>query len=411
MTSRLRQDDGWAVVIAIVVMAMMITIGFAAIAFVNGETRSSGRERTQEARLNLTEGVLSAELFQLSKSWPSAALADCTQASTSSSCPSPSQLNAHFTGAVDFKLNPTWTIQVRDNVTNGGSCDQPVTPGFYDDATILAQAHYDANKDCQVWVRAEGQLNGKKRVVVAQVRVENRPVNFPVGPFVAGYFQTADNSSSKVIVNGSGWSGVVRCDPATSPEPCINFTSGQLSSPGSVSSDLNAGSTALDPAMVDALRQMAKDRGTYYANSCPADPSGDIVFVEKGDCAYQTGTVNASKKKGIFLINSGTLKITGNIEWWGAIYAANAQGCGPSAQPDCLQNRGQNDVVVDMSGTGTIHGGIYIDGDGRLSVGASGNAGNGNLPNLVYDPTVFSDLRAYGTAGIIQNTWRELTNG
>ena len=48
--------------------------------------------------------------------------------------------------------------------------------------------------------------------------------------------------------------------------------------------------------------------------------------------------------------------------------------------------------------------------NGSISMGSSGNAGQGE-PNLIYDPTVFPPLQAYGTAGIIQNTWRELTAG
>ncbi len=63
-----------------------------------------------------------------------------------------------------------------------------------------------------------------------------------------------------------------------------------------------------------------------------------------------------------------------------------------------------------MKGTATVHGGVFVDGTGSISMGSSGNAGQGE-PNLIYDPTVFPPLQAYGTAGIIQNTWRELTAG
>ena len=71
--------------------------------------------------------------------------------------------------------------------------------GYYDDATVLATTNpaYDANKNCQLWVRAEGTLNGKKRVVVAKVRVDTRPVQFPISPFVSGTFTTGNNGSKK----------------------------------------------------------------------------------------------------------------------------------------------------------------------------------------------------------------------
>jgi hypothetical protein len=405
MTERARNQDGWAVVTAVVLMTIMLTIALAAIAFVDSETNSSRRERTAETRLNLTEGVVAAELYRLSRNWPSdatGAYIDCTQTSTNPLCPQPAQLRAQFTG-VDFKLNPQWTVQVRDDnapLSAGNACSVSPAPGFYSDATILPQARWDANRNCQMWVRAEGRLEGKKRVVVAKVRVESRAPIFPQGPFVAGSFGTSNNGGSKTIVDGSGSQGTVRCSGGSS---CVDFNGQQLANPASVSQgDPNVGTTALEPSMVDALRQMAKARGTWYA-TCPNSPNGDIVFVESGSCDYSAstpvinGAVNGTTKKGIFVVNNGTLKLTGNLIWYGAIYMVNAQNT--------------SDTVVDLKGTGTLYGGIYIDGNGRLSAGSSGNAGNGNLPNLVYRSDVLPDLTAYGTAGIIQNTWRELTAG
>jgi hypothetical protein len=160
---------------------------------------------------------------------------------------------------------------------------------------------------------------------------------------------------------------------------------------------------------------MAKDRGTYYT-SCPANPNGQVVFVESGNCSYSAntpvinGAVNGGTKQGIFVVNSGTLSLSGNLVWYGAIYMANAQNCGPTSFTGCINGK-YKDTVVDLNGTGTVYGGIYIDGNGRLQAGSSGNAGAGNAPNLVYDATTLPNVTAYGTAGIIQNTWRELTAG
>jgi hypothetical protein len=230
--------------------------------------------------------------------------------------------------------------------------------------------------------------------------VESRAPIFPQGPFVAGSFATSNNGGSKTIVDGSGFQGTVRCSTGAS---CAKFVGQQLANPASINiGDPNIGTTALDPSMIEALRQMAKARGTWYA-TCPTNPNGDIVFVEAGDCAYNasapviSGAVNGGTHKGIFVVNNGTLKLTGNLVWSGAIYMANAQN--------------SSAVVADINGTGTVYGGVYIDGPGALSAGSSGNAGSGNLPNLVYRGDVLPDLTAYGTAGIIQNTWRELTAG
>jgi hypothetical protein len=51
-----------------------------------------------------------------------------------------------------------------------------------------------------------------------------------------------------------------------------------------------------------------------------------------------------------------------------------------------------------------VFGSIVIDGPGGLSAGSSS-------VNLVYDPNVISNFRAFGTVGIVQNTFREITPG
>ena len=68
--SRLRLEHGYAVVTALVLSTLMLSIGLAAFAFVDTEQSASGRERERESRLNLTEGVLSSQIYVLSRNWP-----------------------------------------------------------------------------------------------------------------------------------------------------------------------------------------------------------------------------------------------------------------------------------------------------------------------------------------------------
>jgi hypothetical protein len=409
MIARLRRNDGYAVPIAVVLMVIMLSFGLASLAFVDAETGSSRVERTHEARLNLTEGVVAAQIFHLSRGWPSTVAkqlpASCTETSSDSLCPQPAQLRGQFS-AVDFKLDPSWDVQVRDN-------DSSVSTGqFYSDATVLNRPTWDQNGDGEMWVRAEGLLADKRRVVVARVRVEKRPLSPPAAPFVAGSFNTGNNSGNKVIVE-SDTPGVVRCSTTSTSDDCIRFHDGQISPVGSVQSDPDRIS-ALSDGMADALKQMAMNNGTYYA-TCPSNPSGEVVWVESGNCSYQGNlAVNSGSKKGVFIINNGTLQLSGGVQWWGLIYALNAQGCGTLPGASCINaGSGNNDAVVDVTGTVTVHGGIFIEGMGRLTTGNSG--GNGNCancqPNLVYDPSVAMNITAHGTAGIIQNTWRELLPG
>jgi hypothetical protein len=421
MMNRLRTQDGYAVPTAMILMSIMLMIGFAVVAFSDSETNSSNRERIHESRLNLAEGVIAAEIFQMSRNWPSTTAqqypAECTASSSLARCPTPGQLKAQFSGADFDPDNTYWTVKVRDDVVGTGG-------EYYDDATVLARPTYDENANGEMWVRAEGQINQKvgtseierKRVLVARVRVEKRPLSPPKAPFVAGKFNTGNNAGNKVIVETTpGVYGVVRCDNGggvtVHNNDCIDYGNGQLSPTNMVKSDINAGA-AIPPGLMDSLKQMAINNGTYHTG-CPSNPSGDVVWVQSGNCSYQGNmTVNGTTKKGIFIVENGTLSLAGNVTWWGLIYAMNTQNCGPSTS-NCLSYKGYSDNVVTITGTPTVHGAIFVDGEGRLGIGNSGNAGNcaNCLPNLMYDPSVVLNLTAYGTAGIIQNTWRELVNG
>ena len=410
MRNRLNASDGYAVVTAIIVMSIMVTLGLAAMALVDTESRSSGRERTHESRLNLTEGVVAAEIFHLSRTWPATAEkaypATCTATSTEANCPTPAQLRSQFS-SVDI-TNPSWTVTVRDDVAGSQ---------YYDDTAIQARPRYDQNANGEMWVRADATIQGKKRVVVARVRVEALPLSPPRAPFVAGKFNTGNNAGNKVIVETTpGVYGVVRCDNGGSvtdhANDCIDYGSGQLTPTNMVKSDPNAGA-AIPPGLMDSLKQMAINNHTYYGNvgnNCP-DPSGEVVFIEQGNCKYQGNTiVNGTTKKGIFVLRNGTLELAGQVTWWGVIYAMNEQNCGTAGVTNCLTYKGYSDNVITITGTPTVHGAIFVDGEGRLGIGNSGNAGNcaNCLPNLMYDPSVVLNLTAYGTAGIIQNTWREI---
>ena len=408
---RLSRQEGSALAIAVTLMGIMLTIGLAMLAFVDTETEASRKERIHEARLNLTEGVIAAELFLMSRDWPSnvdsAYPESCTQTSNTAKCPDPTQVNSHFDG-VDFAQDPSWNVQVRDNGTAGP---------YYSDALVLGQPTWDrggpagaTTPDGEMWIRAEGRLEGSKRVLVARVRVEQKPLNPPQAAFIAGKFK-AGNSGNKVIVVSNGKPGVVRCDDASAPSQstngCRGYDIGQVSD--TVTSDINAPSTAISPGLMEVLKQTAINNGTYY-ETCPtnvAQYSGDVVYVKSGACSVTSGAViNGVTKKGMFIIESGTLTVKGNITWYGLLYGMNLQGCGTTPTPTpapspCINNKGYTDTVIDLSGNTDIQGAVFVDGPGRFLAGES-------KLNLTYNPNSYLNITAYGTAGIIQNTWREV---
>ena len=408
MLARLRSADGYAVPIAIMLMVIMLGFGFASLGFVDGETNSSRVERTHEARLNLTEGVLAAQIFQLSRAWPSSEekkMPDsCTQGDAAPACPQPSQLKGQFK-QVDMNLGPEWTVKVRDD---DATLADPSAGQYYDDATVLLNETWDANVNGEMWVRAEAELGGKPRVLVARVRVEQRPVTPPAAPFVAGAFETGNASPNKVIIS-SPLPGVVRCETSATNDSCIKYVSGQIEPVGKVDSNPDLGSV-LGDGMAEALRQTAKAKNTYYETCAdlPANnPSGEVVWVESGNCLFQGNmVVNPVTKRGLFVLNKGTLTLRGGVQWWGMLYLLNAQDCGVAGATPCLGT----DVVAEITGTPTILGGLFIEGAGRLTTGNSGGSGNCQQcdPQIVYRAESGQPVTAYGTAGIIQNTWREL---
>ena len=107
-------------------------------------------------------------------------------------------------------------------------------------------------------------------------------------------------------------------------------------------------------------------------------------------CQYNGNAVyNTVQKPGYVVIARGTIaKTNGTADFHGIIYHAN------------LDNLTTD--VITLTGNISIFGSIVIDGPGGLSAGSS-------KVNLVYDPNVLSGFRAFGTAGIVQNTFREIT--
>jgi hypothetical protein len=97
---------------------------------------------------------------------------------------------------------------------------------------------------------------------------------------------------------------------------------------------------------------------------------------------------NSQANPGLYILERGTVDFGGNIEFWGVIYNAN------------LDNS-NSERMVETSGTAAVHGGVLVDGAGGVYAGSSGD-------NIVYHAFSFDDIKAVGTAGVVQNTWREI---
>ena len=251
-----------------------------------------------------------------------------------------------------------------------------------------------SDPDGEMWVRAEGRLESRKRVVVARVRVEKETLPLPANSaFVAGKFVTG-NSGNKTIVTGGG---IVRCPngpsgqdpPSHKDNDCEGFDPGQVV--GAVKPDPNTPPNIMDAAALQSLRSMAKSRGTYSPTAARTTPPARWCSSRTGTAATtRAGWSTARRNPGMFIVNNGTVTVRGNVTWYGIIYGVNAQN--------------STGTVVEASGNSDVRGAIYVDGGGELSVGQSKN-------NLTYDQGAAQTRYVYGSAGLIQNTWREMIAG
>ena len=66
-----------------------------------------------------------------------------------------------------------------------------------------------------------------------------------------------------------------------------------------------------------------------------------------------------------------------------------------------------NGMVLTLQGNGCVFGSVVVDGAGGLEVGSSSGASKCN-GNVGFNANAANNLRAYGTAGIVQNSFREI---
>lgn len=400
MLTRLRGEDGNLVVISIMMVTLMLVLGTSALSTVDTQTDVTKRERQHESTFNLSEGVLNAQTFVLGRLGTGSAISPfpvtCTQASSSTLCPNPAQLARTYGAARQNDYDAagtTWETQVRDN-PNGA---------FYDPTAVQAAARYDLNDDNQLWVRSQATVRNRTRTVVALIRIEDVPITFPNYAIAGGWFETSNNGR-KVIVDATGSLGIgVRCSSPPQSNDCLDYDpdKGQLEPAGAYELDYTDQPAIRDDEM-QALEDFAKANATYHS-SCPTDPNGQVVVIEAGNCSYNNSApaapgaskcCNSAAKPGLLVMKCGSISIGGNIEFHGIIYVSNKTS--PASPTWCSSG-----AVVTTEGTSLISGGVIVDGPGGVVSGSSGL-------NVQFNPNAFLAISTAGTAGVVQNTWREI---
>jgi Tfp pilus assembly protein PilX len=408
-------ERGSALVAAVLVMATIMALGMAMLATVDTQSRQSGSERGRESAFNWSESVLNARTFTIGRAWPARAdqaIADCSwsgsgavTAATSATnpiaaCPDPTVISTTFGGNVDVGRGARWATEVRDNPGSSQCEDSQAADAAcsytWNEATSRSAVHWDSNGDNLVWLRADGTVNSQRRVVVALVRIQNDPVELPQSVLVAGSLSV--QGGNKWFIRQGGSSVTLRCadmaddDCYYEQKPGVN-----VEGPGTKQAGYDDGGHILSSEDLDLLRHMARDVANptryYPAGTCPtsaAGMSGSVVFIENANCTINANwQVNTAAKPGLLVVNRGTLRFNGTMDFYGVVYMYNAQAYGPS-----------DPAVFDGVGNGFIHGSLLVDGNGKVD--------NGGAWNLEYSPTAVNAVTAFGAAGIVPNSFREV---
>jgi hypothetical protein len=407
MRRLLQSERGTAIVVAIALMSMMTVVGLAAYSFVDTQQVESMRERQRESSFNLAEASLNSQSYVLSRRWAGAATAYATTSPTCSSasapatyCPDPAQLMAGF-DSPDFAVGASWKTTVYDD-TSGP---------FYDAAVIEAKnasgvdvtPHWDSNANRRVWVKAESVVRGRERRLVALVQVQEHTEFLPKRVILAGQFELTPNGNGIYIKTNPDATSqhpvTLRCN-LSSPS-CAEFTpdkkNPQLDPPGAIEGQQFIGEDAISDDVKERLKERAIADGTFYDGVCPPIDklSGKVVWVQGcADGSYtsnHTWNAEGPGNAGILIWADGFLEIGGRSEFWGIVYHLNNEDS-------------TDDELLRLRGGLTIHGGAFVDGPGGIDVGS-------NRVNILYDENAFIGVSSYGSASIVQNSWRDITGG
>jgi len=410
------RQEGSALITAIILMTIMLGTSIALMSVIDTQTDESKVMRNRDTAFNFAEAALNAQIFQLSRAayWPgqngSRSFSACSTTTTVDGCPSTPQLTALFPTS-DAAPGGTWASRVIDNSTINSKAYNASDPAvaFYRDSMFQpwggtgVVAGYDRNGDGRVWVRAESTARGKTRKMVALVRTEEQQEDMLTTAFLAGRL-TLTNEGNKSIIDAGEGSVLVRC--TVTDGTCLGHpydpdakkwrTNEQITPTGHWQ-DKYSGPPAIAPDALQRLKDTATSYGTVWpkpGQACPPSLTGAVIWVEGVSCSYGSNdTFNSAQSPGVLVMNGGKLSFTGTPVFYGVIYNPN---------PGNTSN-----VLFETTGNPTIIGGLIIEGNGQAVIGSSGNGVNGNA-NIVFSRASFGAVKTIATAGIIQNTWREL---
>ncbi len=412
--SRLGSEQGIALVTTIVLTVVMLVLGTAVLGVVVTQAEQTSNERGGEQAFNLAEAALNGEAFLLGRNWPSTAVAGTCDANTlSGTLASPAT-----------SPSPTLTEQMQSILaqTHAGSAN-PTTSRWYVtacaeggrnswDATLLDGAAYDTDAALsgprRMWVRAEAEVNGRRRAVVGLVQAGKQPV-FPsnlavvagkmggnltttsgqllTGNVVGPLLTTLTGGSNGKVIDGTvglrcsvldtGLTGVTDCLSGIYKATSMTTVAPLLHANNFV--DFRS-DTTISAEQTALLRQQAKSTDTYYPNSTTVaggggvangasclptspTPAGKVIFIEQvgdgtGHCIIDTST---NPSAAAVVVGSGGVRVCSNATcatatsggtYTGVIYALHRKAPLQSSWAD-----------VRIEGGSKVVGGVFTDDD------------------------------------------------
>ena len=450
---RARNEDGFAVVTAILLLAVILGLGLGLLQFADAQQKASTREQASEAAFNVAEAALNAQVGQLDREWPTEKNnpnpnnellpLTCTAGTSTKTndCPSPTDLepdpNTGSTAcsgrdAWGSPLSNQWTTYVRQDVIEGLGASAHESSLFNSTAerSLPSYASSDAGA---LWVRAVGVVQCHPVTVISLVTRQRVTLRLPEG--IAGNWFKVTNKGNKDIVNRIGISEgqaapvSMRCEPVPAGQKeCEEYdrSKEQVSPPITPNEPKSPGMT-LTPTELETIKSEAQAYGKFYSTAsyhCPTGtsmeelegtqlPTGSRAPVYIEGCGAVKITANGManceppkpvastphpESPGFLVVANGTFELSGKSTYCGVIYAANLN-------PQPLSE----EAIVKLQGGTVVVGGIIVDGEGGIEFGSSGQGGN--PANLVFDSRAIRERTISAGAASTRNSFRILPAG
>jgi Tfp pilus assembly protein PilX len=415
---RARNDDGFAVVTAIVLLTVILGLGLGLLLFTDNQQKASAREQASEAAFNVAEAALNAQVGQLSRKWPQTEAEmpkECTSSSANSEtndCPSTTDLKLDpNTGSTTCSGTEAWGSPLSNQWTTYVRRDIGESPLFSTEEK--SQPSYASSEGGALWVRSVGVVQCHPVTVVTLVTRQRVSLVVPEDAIVGNWFKTTNNGK-KVIVDRKGKAAEaaqvgMRCEPPRSRASgtCEEYEASKEQVSPPITEHPVTSATTLTSSQLATVKSEAQTHATFYSPTSPYHCPSSMTELEGAALSSSTrapvyvegcgalsvkanGTANTEANPGFIVIANGTFEISGTATYYGIIYAANLQK--------------STEAVVKLQGKANVIGGIIVDGTGGIEFGSSGE-------NLEFDSLAIHNLTVSAGAAATRNSFRILPAG